>query len=483
MLTNLPSFPPLWINEVQAENVTGIVDNNGEREPWIEIFNTSTSAVSLEGLYLSLGYSNLTQWAFPAGSSIGPTQFLVVFADGEAGETSGAQYHTSFRLPPANGSLALSRLHNGAPQVLDYINYSGVHADKSFGSFPDGQPFERFEFFYPTPRGTNDGRLAPVVVFINEWMAGNTNALADPADGDFDDWFELYNPGTSTIDLAGYYLTDVLTNRTKYLITTNGPHTIAPGGYLLVWADNETGQNMSGGVPRADRHVNFQLAAGGEAIGLFAPDGTQIDAITFTNQIDDVSEGRCPDGGATIIAMTNATPRTANAGCVGGNAAPVLGAIGNKSTYVGQALTFTATATDSDVPPQQLTYSLDAGAPAGATINANSGAFSWTPNAAGNVNLTVHVTDNGAPVRSDFETITVQVLAGPNFTSSVRNGNNFEMTWATLVGKKYAVDFKNDLNAPVWIPLQTNTAVGLSLSYTNSVQNPPQRFFRIRLVD
>jgi hypothetical protein len=195
-----------------------------------------------------------------------------------------------------------------------------------------------------------------------------------------------------------------------------------------------------------------------------------------------VSEGRCPDGGATIIAMTNATPRTANAGCVGGNAAPVLGAIGNKSTYVGQALTFTATATDSDVPPQQLTYSLDAGAPAGATINANSGAFSWTPNAAGNVNLTVRVTDNGAPVRSDFETITVQVLAGPNFTSSVRNGNNFEMTWATLVGKKYAVDFKNDLNAPVWIPLQTNTAVGLSLSYTNSVQNPPQRFFRIRLV-
>ena len=26
-------------------------------------------------------------------------------------------------------------------------------------------------------------------------MASNTRTLADPADGDFDDWFELYNPG------------------------------------------------------------------------------------------------------------------------------------------------------------------------------------------------------------------------------------------------------------------------------------------------
>jgi hypothetical protein len=483
MLTNLPAFAPLWLNEVQAENVTGILDNNGEREPWIEIFNTSTNSVSLEGLYLSLGYSNLTQWAFPAGSSIGPTQFLVVFADGEAGESSGAEYHTSFRLPAVNGALALSRLYQGAPQVLDYINYAGVHADKSFGSYPDGQPFERFEFFYVTPRAANDGRLAPVTVFINEWMAGNTNALADPADGDFDDWFELYNPTANTVDLAGYYLTDVLTNTTKYLITTNGPHTIAPGGYLLVWADNETGQNVSGGVARADRHVNFQLAQAAEAIGLFAPDGTQIDAITFTNQIDDVSEGRCPDGDASIIAMTNSTPRLPNAGCAGGNTAPVLGAIGNKSIYLGQTLAFTATATDSDVPAQQLTFTLDAGAPAGATINAQSGAFTWTPSAAGSANITVRATDNGVPLRSDFETITVQVLAGPNFTSSLRNGNNFEMTWATRAGQRYAIDYKNDLNTPQWTPLVTNTALGLNLSYTNNVLTPPQRFFRIRLVE
>src|SRR5678815_5516292 len=76
VVTNLPPFPPLWINEVQAENLTGLTDNNGEREPWIELVNTSTNAVSLQGLYLSPNYTNLLQWAFPAGASIGPTQFL-----------------------------------------------------------------------------------------------------------------------------------------------------------------------------------------------------------------------------------------------------------------------------------------------------------------------------------------------------------------------------------------------------------------------
>ena len=275
----------------------------------------------------------------------------------------------------------------------------------------------------------------------------------------------------------------MLADRTKYLITTNGPHTIPPGGYLLVWADNETGQNTSGGVPRSDLHVNFQLARAGEGIGLFAADGTQIDAITFPNQMDDVSEGRCPDGASSIITMTNPTPRLANAGCVIGNSSPVLGPIGNRIVYLGETLTFTAMATDRDLPPQQLSFTLDAGAPAGASINPITGAFTWTPSTPGIVNITVRVADNGTPIRTDSETITVEVIGGPNFTSSVRNGNNFEMSWATQAGEKYAVEYKNDLNAPVWTPLVTNTATGLTLSYTNTILAPPQRFFRIRLVD
>jgi hypothetical protein len=166
-VTNLPAFPPLWINEVLAENLNGLIDSYGEREPWIEIYNTSTNTVTLDGLFLSGHYTNLTNWALPPGASIVPTQFLVVFCDGQPLQTSNTVFHTSFRLPSSSGSVALSRLYTNAPQVLDYVNYAGLPAERSYGSFPDGQPFDRLEFFYVTPRGTNDGRAAPLAVFIN----------------------------------------------------------------------------------------------------------------------------------------------------------------------------------------------------------------------------------------------------------------------------------------------------------------------------
>jgi hypothetical protein len=92
------------------------------------------------------------------------------------------------------------------------------------------------------------------------------------------------------------------------------------------------------------------------------------------------------------------------------NKPPVLAAIGAKATAWGNALSFTASATDPDLPANVLVFSLDAGAPAGASIDA-SGNFSWTPTS-GQVashSITIRVTDNGSPALSDYETITVTV--------------------------------------------------------------------------
>ncbi len=385
----LPAFPTLWINEVQTEHLGALLDNHGDSDPWIELYNGGTNTISLVGLYLSSSYTNLTNWVFPAGWSIGPTQFLVIFCDGEASESDANQLHTSFRLPLTSGSVALSRLHNGQPQVIDYINYSGLATNRSFGSFPDGQPFDRQEFFHLTPGATNDGRSAPLTVFINEWMAQNSSTLADPADNQFEDWFEIYNPNTNAVDLAGYFLTDTLTNKFLFAITTNMAHVIPPHGRLLVWADNESLQNVVNGVMSTDLHVDFALSVNGEAIGLFAADGTQVDAVTFGRQTNDVSQGRNPDGSATIFFMPgSASPRAAN--------------------YL-----------------------------SGGTI-------------------------------------------APRFAQSIRNGNNVELSWSAQAGQTYVIDYTDALLTAPWIPLWTNVAVGSSISFTNSITNAPQRFFRIR---
>ncbi|MER2998426.1 Ig-like domain-containing protein [Pontibacter populi] len=92
------------------------------------------------------------------------------------------------------------------------------------------------------------------------------------------------------------------------------------------------------------------------------------------------------------------------------NQAPVLQAIGEKQVAEGSTLSFTAKASDPDVPANTLTFTLT-DAPAGAAINAASGAFAWTPgeNQSGKHTFKVKVTDNGTPALSDEETITVTV--------------------------------------------------------------------------
>ncbi len=149
--------------------------------------------------------------------------------------------------------------------------------------------------------------LPPVT--INEWMADNTSAgnFPDPADGNYEDWFELHNSGATPVSLAGFYLTDTTTNVNQFTIPAGT--TIPAGGWLVVWADNETLQN---GVTPNQIHTNFRLSAAGEQLALYTPDGTLVDLITFGGQTPDQSQGRYPDSAATTV-FPVATPGKRNA--------------------------------------------------------------------------------------------------------------------------------------------------------------------------
>lgn len=398
----LPAFPAVWLNEAQADNVSGPVDNFGQREPWVELYNPGPGALSLNGYSLSTNYTNLAQWSFPAGTSVPAGGYLIVWCDGQTGQSAAGVPHTSFRLASGSGRIALSRLVGGTNQIVDYLTYTDLPSNWSYGDVPDGQPFYRGNMFFVTPGASNNPALPPISVRINEWMADNTHTVADPADGGFEDWFELYNPSTNAANLGGYYLTDNLSNKFQFLIPNNGHYVIPPGGYLLVWADNEDTQNSTN---RADLHASFALSKGGEALGLFAADGTTIDAVTFGAQTSDVSQGRYLDGAANIYTMTTPTPRAAN---TLPNTPPTLTPISDKELTIGQTLTFTANANDTDIPAQSLTFSLGAGAAPGATIHPTSGVFTWTPpSAPGTNSFTVIVADSGAPSLSDTQTFSV----------------------------------------------------------------------------
>jgi hypothetical protein len=289
---------------VQPENNRGIQDGQGHRSPWVELFNAGSNAVSLKDFYLAATATNLLEWAFPADAVIQAGQYKLVWLDDAVAETTATEWHAGFRAVPTHGLVALARATRDRAVLIDGLVYDGVVAGQSYG-LVDGQ--HPAVFSQPSPGAANPPASLGKLVLINEWMASNTHTLANPADGKYADWFELYNPNELAVDLTGYSLTDDLADKTKWMIPS-GTRVVA-GGFLLVRADGDNAPNPGGGM----LHANFKLGQAGETIGLFAPDGGLVDSVSFGPQTADVSQGRWPDGdGGSYHFMKKPTPGTAN---------------------------------------------------------------------------------------------------------------------------------------------------------------------------
>jgi hypothetical protein len=484
---SLPDYDPLWLNELQIESMSDLVDNAGEKAPWLEIHNSGPAALNLDGYYLANNYTNgPTQWPFPPGTSLAPGEHKLIWADGEPEESTVADLHTSFRLAES-GQLALIRIVNDQPQVTDYLTWPTLGANIGYGGSPDGQMVYRFALHHPTPRGINN---EPALrVFINEWMARNSSGLPDPADGVRDDWFELYNAEAFTINLGGFYLTDD-TNPTKYRIPNNGRYQIPPGGFLLVWADEQTNQNTAA---RADLHADFKLSSSPAQIGLYAPDGqTAVDVVTYGIQFQDISEGRYADGATNRFYMTRSTPRSINA-VTNYNTPPSFPFIADQfASPGGRTTNINARAIDPDSPPQTLIYAVESG-PVGAEIN-QAGLFRWIVPAnqlPGDYLITLRATDNGIPPRSGSTTFTVTIQGAITPTGTplplIRSvaGPNGQITFTidTIAGRTYRVFYSDDLTGAVWTQLDRDFVAANVYASISDILTAPQRFYRVQQVD
>jgi hypothetical protein len=150
--------------------------------------------------------------------------------------------------------------------------------------------------------GADSAEARPVdqVILINEILASNTSTNDDPDYSSFSDWIEIHNAGDQPVDLRGFYLTDNLNTSTKWQIPNST--IVPPLGFVLFWADRKD----------ESRHTNFSLDRNGEDIGLFAPDGTLVDAISFQSQMPDVSFGRQPGKGSEWAYFYPPSPNAAN---------------------------------------------------------------------------------------------------------------------------------------------------------------------------
>ena len=165
-----------------------------------------------------------------------------------------------------------------------------------FGKILLGLLFFSLLFFFSATRIFS---AVPNLV-INEILVSNVSNNRDSRFNNYSSWIEIYNKGTTTVNLTGYTLTDDLSQPDKWTINNKS---IAPGAYALFWADD-------GNI--GNDHTNFKLRHRGEDVGLFTPSGVLVDGFSFGEQVRNVSFGRKPDGSSNWVYFQEPTPKASN---------------------------------------------------------------------------------------------------------------------------------------------------------------------------
>jgi hypothetical protein len=422
-------------------------------EDAVEIFNPTGDDVNIGGWYLSDSQNNLLKYLIPANTIVRAGGFVVFYEN---------QFNLENPLVPFSFSSAkgdevyLSQA--SSPGVL-----TGYRAFAEFGPSENGVSFGRYrtsvgvdftalstrtfgvdnpgtveQFRTGTGKTNTLPRVGPVV--INEIM------YHPPGTNDALEFVELHNIlGTPQplFDPANPMNTWRMRKGVDFNFPTNT--TIPAGGFIVLVNFDPATDPVSLSAFRAAYGSSMtvlgpysgKLDNSGEALELQKPDAPQtlpgpdfglvpyiaVDRVVYS---DAAPWPTTPDGfgnslkritpssyGNDPVNWAGGIPNPGAANTSGGpvNTAPVLGSIGNKTVIEGNLVSFTATANDGDVPAQTLTFSLDVGAPANATITPG-GAFAWNPGEAdgpGAYQVTIRVTDSGSPVMTDFETITISV--------------------------------------------------------------------------
>jgi uncharacterized repeat protein (TIGR02543 family) len=147
-------------------------------------------------------------------------------------------------------------------------------------------------------------------IAINEVMSSNDTTIADE-DGDYEDWIEIYNYGTTSVSLNGFGLSDQTDNAFKWSFPNIE---LAAKEYLIVWASDKDRR-----TDKSKLHSNFKIKSGGEAVILTSLSGTRISESPAVALATDKSYGRIPNGTGNWVFIDTPTPKANNSGASSAN--------------------------------------------------------------------------------------------------------------------------------------------------------------------
>ncbi len=299
------------INEIMADPLTVIRDDEGELQDWIELYNTTDRTIALNKFALSDNEGKPLKWRFPEDAVIQGHGYYVVLCSGKDRKDTGKEGydHTNFRISAEHETLILS---DSQGHVVDRVMIDNLAQDCTWGR----NDYNQMQVFtHPTPGLPNNQQgfnqmdlnmraMNPTGVWISEVLASNDSIATFPKAPNTD-WIEIYNSSAQAVDLSGWGLSDDQGRGRKWQFLPGT--TISPGEYKIILCDKDTAKNTV-----TEPHTSYKISrTKGEIITLTDPDGKVLDKVILPQMKTDVSYGRTV-GMAGLFYYDTPTPFQAN---------------------------------------------------------------------------------------------------------------------------------------------------------------------------
>jgi hypothetical protein len=332
-------FSQVLINEFSSSNLSGITDEDGDRNDWIELYNHSASEINLDGYHLSDDASYLKKWTFPA-IPLKSYSYLLIFASDKNRITLPINFQTiiprsadwKYLVPTSEignswlntgfdasfwntGASGFGYGDNDDTTILN--NIVSVFIRKEF-IITNLQNIEEFVLSIDYDDGfvayingheiarSNLGEAGSAVAFNQ--LTGNSAREATMYQGGFPENFTITDPGTFLVEgnnvlaIQGHNSDPGSSDFSLIPMLSLG---LRGAGYLDSFPDyiQLKGRKL---------HTNFKISAEGETLILSRPDSSILDSVSAIPLLADISFGRKPDGKDSWFYFASPTPGTAN---------------------------------------------------------------------------------------------------------------------------------------------------------------------------
>lgn len=295
----------VYINEVMTSNRGTLLAPDGSVSDWVELYNNSSKKVNVSGYALVLQKSSKANASlvFPDGTEIEAGGYLLVYCN----NSYLSEYMCApFNLSKAGGETIVLKNADGAAldsvttekmtsnSVMARTSYDGAAWTVS-GKPTPGQP--NTDEGYAALEASRKNTDGTKTVVINEVQCKNTVGITD-ADGDRNDWIELKNISSSSVDLNYYSLGTSLAAPYEWQLPAV---TLGAGETLLVYC---SGKNIA--ETTGELHSNFTLKKSNICVTLSDIRGVIIDSVDIKSLSSDASYSR--DGNGNFAETFSPTP-------------------------------------------------------------------------------------------------------------------------------------------------------------------------------